>query len=79
MFSTSYIAAYYLKHVLQFTGKVYLMGMLGLHMNWNLWACPTLGRGWVSDSYVGEDGYFSVLLLVSLAVAQSYQTFLARS
>lgn len=63
MFCTAYIVAYYLKHVLQFTGKVYLMGMpgfahelelvgvayTGTGVGQGLWAWPTLGHGWIRE------------------------------
>ena len=45
MFCTAYITAYYLKHVLQLSGKVYLMGMPGFAHELDLLGVAYTGTG----------------------------------
>lgn len=45
MFCTAYITAYYLKHVLQLSGKVYLMGMPGFAHELDLLGVTYTGTG----------------------------------
>jgi len=45
MVPTSYVAAYYVKHILKVTGKVYLLGQPGFLEEMQLQGIDTIGPG----------------------------------
>lgn len=53
IFCTSYVTAYYLRHVLGFEGKVYLAGMEGFSQELALHGIPSVGSG--QDVIQGEE------------------------